>query len=149
MDGRNEKKFAPKTLFGYDYTNNETIKLLLYLFIGGTAAVFEWTMFWLFMTCAGLHYEIATVLAFVLSTTCHYYAGNVLVFNSGARYEKGREFSLVLLVSVIGLGFNMLLMHLFVGRMELPPLPSKILCSAIVVFWNYLSRKKWIFAEKK
>ena len=144
-----DKKYAPKTLFGYDYTHNETVKFLLYLMIGGTAALFEWAMFYVFWTHVGLHYELATLLAFTLSTLCHYYVGNVLVFHSGTRYGKRTELSLVLAVSAIGLGFNMLLMHLFVGMVGLHPMLSKVLCSAIVVFWNYLSRKKWIFAPKE
>ena len=30
-----------KVLFGFDYTDSEFIKLVLYLFVGGTAALFE------------------------------------------------------------------------------------------------------------
>lgn len=31
-----------KVLFGVDYTDNELIKIILYLFVGGTAALVEW-----------------------------------------------------------------------------------------------------------
>ena len=31
-----------KILFGVDYTDSELIKLLLYLFVGGTAALVKW-----------------------------------------------------------------------------------------------------------
>jgi|GEM_PF-36339 len=144
-DSGQEKHFAPKKLFGIDYTDNEKIKFLVYLFIGGTAALVEWTFFWIFAHVFGIHYQIATASAFTLSTVYHYFLGNILVFNSGARYRKGKEFSLVLLVSAIGLGLNMLLMEVFVGFMHWHPMLSKMLCSALVVFWNYLSRKKWIF----
>ncbi len=140
-------QFAPKKLFGRDYSDNDTVKLLLYLVIGGTAALVEWGLFWVFNHYAGLHYEAATALAFFLSTIYHYFLGNIFVFNSGARYQKGTEITLVLLVSAIGLGFNMLLMYIFVGIMTWPPMLSKMLASAIVVVWNYLSRKKWIFKE--
>lgn len=37
-----------KILFGVDYTDSELIKLLLYLFIGGTAALVEWALFYIF-----------------------------------------------------------------------------------------------------
>ena len=39
-----------KILFGYDYTDNEYIKILLYLFVGGTAALVEWGLFYIFIT---------------------------------------------------------------------------------------------------
>lgn len=139
--------FAPKKILGFDYTDNDTVKLLIYLVIGGTAALVEWSLFWAFNHYAGLHYEAATALAFFCSTIFHYILGNVFVFNSGARYKKGAEITLVLLVSAIGLGFNMLLMYIFVGLCSWQPMLSKMLASAIVVVWNYLSRKKWIFKE--
>jgi putative flippase GtrA len=140
-------RFAHKKIFGFDYDDSDTIKLLIYLVIGGTAALFEWGLFWLFNHYAGIHYEAATALAFLCSTIFHYFLGNIFVFNSGARYQKGTEITLVLLVSAIGLGFNLLLMYIFVGLCGWHPMLSKMLASAIVVVWNYLSRKKWIFKE--
>ena len=76
---------------------------------------------------------------------CHYVLGNIFVFNSGARYERKKELSLVFLVSTIGLLFNLLLMGLFVGFLTWNAMVAKVAASAIVVVWNYLSRKKWIF----
>lgn len=36
---------SKKTLFGVDYSDNELIKIILYLFVGGTAALVEWSFF--------------------------------------------------------------------------------------------------------
>ena len=80
-----------------------------------------------------------------LATLYHYFLGNVLVFDSGSRYKRGKELSLVFLVSCIGLAFNLLLMYIFVSLLDWQPMLSKVLTSCIVVVWNYLSRKKWIF----
>ncbi len=142
-----------KVLFGIDYTDSELIKVLLYLFVGGTAALVEWALFYIFIhyLLDGLGMSLtaltmtATALAFCLSTLYHYFLGNVLVFDSGSRYDKGKELSLVFLVSMMGLGFNLLLMYAFVSLLGWQPMLSKVLTSCIVVVWNYLSRKKWIF----
>ena len=142
-----------KVLFGIDYTDSEFIKLILYLFVGGTAALVEWALFYVFynyvLNGLGLGLTpltmLATSMAFCLSTLYHYFLGNVLVFDSGSRYERGKEFSLVFLVSIMGLGFNLLLMYIFVSLCGWQPMLSKVLTSCIVVVWNYLSRKKWIF----
>lgn len=142
-----------KVLFGIDYTDSEFIKLVLYLFVGGTAALLEWALFYLLLRhlLNGLGLSLtaltmgATAMAFCLSTLYHYFLGNVLVFDSGSRYNRGKELSLVFLVSVMGLGFNLLLMYIFVSWLEWEPMLSKVLTSCIVVVWNYLSRKKWIF----
>lgn len=142
-----------KVLFGIDYTNNEFIKVILYLFVGGTAALVEWGLFYLFFyyLLAGLGLSVdtltmvATALAFGLSTLYHYFLGNVLVFDSGSKYDKSKELSLVFLVSIMGLVFNLVLMYVFVGLLAWQPMLAKVITSCIVVVWNYLSRKKWIF----
>lgn len=142
-----------KVLFGIDYTNNEFVKVILYLFVGGTAALVEWGVFYLFFyyLLAGLGLSVdtltmvATAFAFGLSTLYHYFLGNILVFDSGSKYDKSKELSLVFLVSIMGLVFNLVLMYVFVGVLAWQPMFAKILTSCIVVVWNYLSRKKWIF----
>lgn len=142
-----------KILFGVDYTNNEFIKVILYLFVGGTAALVEWGLFYLFFyyLLVGLGLSVdtltmwATALAFGLSTLYHYFLGNILVFDSGSKYDKSKELSLVFLVSIMGLVFNLVLMYVFVGVLAWQPMFAKVLTSCIVVVWNYLSRKKWIF----
>ena len=142
-----------KILFGVDYTNNEFIKVILYLFVGGTAALVEWGLFYLFfyylLVGLGLSVDtltmVATALAFGLSTLYHYFLGNILVFDSGSKYDKSKELSLVFLVSIMGLVFNLVLMYVFVGLLAWQPMFAKVLTSCIVVVWNYLSRKKWIF----
>ena len=142
-----------KVLFGIDYTDNELIKVLLYLFVGGTAALVEWGLFYILFhhLLAGLDLGVteltmaATSLAFSLSTLYHYFLGNILVFDSGSRYGRSKELSLVFAVSIMGLAFNLLLMYIFVSLFDWQPMASKVLASCIVVVWNYLSRKKWIF----
>ena len=142
-----------KILFGIDYTNNEFVKIILYLFVGGTAALVEWGLFYLFfyylLVGLGLSVDIltmvATALAFGLSTLYHYFLGNILVFDSGSKYDKSKELSLVFLVSIMGLVFNLVLMYVFVGLLAWQPMLAKVITSCIVVVWNYLSRKKWIF----
>lgn len=143
-----------KVLFGIDYTDNELIKVLLYLFVGGTAALVEWGLFHLLLRYLLQYYMTlsitelmmaATAMAFSLSTLYHYFLGNILVFDSGSRYGRSKELSLVFAVSVMGLGFNLLLMYIFVSLLDWHPMVSKVLTSCIVVVWNYLARKKWIF----
>ena len=142
-----------KILFGIDYTNNEFVKIILYLFVGGTAALVEWGLFYLFfyylLVGLGLSVDtltmVATALAFGLSTLYHYFLGNILVFDSGSKYDKSKELSLVFLVSIMGLVFNLVLMYVFVGLLAWQPMLAKVITSCIVVVWNYLSRKKWIF----
>ena len=111
---------SKKKLFGVDYTDKEWIKIILYLFVGGTAALVEWAFFYGFNQGLGMEYMLATAAAFCLATLYHYFLGNILAF-------------------------NLILMYIFVGMMSWQPMFAKVLASCIVVVWNYLARKKWIF----
>lgn len=144
-----------KKILGFTYTHNEKVKFMLYLVVGGTAALVEWGLFYLFLSIfSGIKREAftctvlaATALAFAIATLYHYFLGNVFVFEQGSRHERGAEVSLVFLVSTIGLLGNLVLMWIFTSPriLGLPPFYSKVLASAVVTVWNYGSRKKWIF----
>ena len=126
-----------KKLFGIDYTDNERIKVLIYLCIGGMAALIEWGGFYFLNHWLLVNYLLATALAFAFSTLCHYLLGNIFVFNSGTRYERKKELSLVFLVSTIGLLFNLLLMGLFVGFFAWNAMAARVAASGIGVVRNY------------
>ena len=134
-----------KKIMGYDYSDNEKIKILIYLCIGGSAALVEWGFFWLFGVKFGWNYLLSTALAFTISTTYHYILTNIWVFDSGAKYGRAKEITLVFLVSAMGLGFNLILMGIFVGYLRWHPMLAKVVASCLVVVWNYFSRKKWIY----
>ena len=55
-----------KILLGIDYTNNEFVKIILYLFVGGTAALVEWGLFYLFfyylLVGLGLNVDVLTMV---------------------------------------------------------------------------------------
>ena len=65
-----------KQIFGFDYTNNEYMKIFMYLLVGGSAALLEWSLFYIFfqLLSAGAVFSMqtqtvlaATTLAFALS----------------------------------------------------------------------------------
>ena len=93
-----------KKIFGFDYTYNEYMKIFMYLLVGGSAALLEWGLFFVFfsvLTHVGIFslqtqtVLAATTLAFATSTLYHYFLCNRFVFDSGSRYHKGTEVSLV------------------------------------------------------
>lgn len=60
---------SKKVLFGFDYTNNEFVKIILYLFVGGSAALIEWAFFYVFSEAAGINY-LASRRALIFYLPC-------------------------------------------------------------------------------
>lgn len=128
-------------------------QFLSYFGVGGAAAIVEWVSFTLFVSALGFPYLLATVISFVLATTVNWILGRLFTFKESAYEEKRlKEVGLVFLVSAIGLGFNMLLMYLFVDvigmKTNMQQTIAKVLATGIVFIWNYLSRKLWIYKEE-
>ena len=131
-------------------------QFLSYFGVGGAAAIVEWVCFTIFISVFGFPYLLATVLAFLISTTVNWILGRIFTFKDSAYKEKNerlKEVILVFFVSAIGLGFNMLLMYLFVDvigmKSSLQQTIAKVLATGIVFIWNYLSRKLWIYREPR
>ena len=133
--------------------SNQTIRQFLsYFGVGGVSAIVEWAVFSLFEALFNVPFLLATALAFLVSTSVNWYLGRRFTFKSN-RYQnkRGKEIVLVFSVSAVGLILNLILMAVFVNvfRMNTHLLKTvaKILATGIVFFWNYLSRKYWIYAN--
>ena len=129
-------------------------QFLSYFGVGGVSALVEWAVFSLLEYLLDMPYLLATILAFIFSTTTNWFLGRTFTFKESAyKDKKAKEIFLVFLVSAIGLGFNLLLMYLFVDvfgmNTNLLKTIAKIFSTGIVFIWNFLSRKLWIYRENE
>lgn len=122
---------------------NNLKQLFLYLCVGGIATLAEWGLFWLFGQ-VHLHYTLATVLAYTLSTLVNWAAGRLLVFKTSTQ-PLLRELVQIYLTALAGLGLNLLLMLGLVGGLHLGEMLSKIIATVLVFAFNFLVRKKLIY----
>ena len=133
------------------FSKKNIVQFVSYFFVGGCAALVEWIMFFVFATLLGLQYMLATVLAFIFSTTTNLILGKIIAFKESSQYRNKEvaEAFAIFFVSAIGLLFNMGLMYLFVSILCLNTdflmTLSKICATGIVFFWNFLIRKLLIY----
>lgn len=121
-------------------------QLCSYLVVGGTAALVEWLSFGISNEMLGIHYMIATVIAFIIATFVNWILGRVMTFRDSCK-DRGiwKDLLSVYSVSVFGLGFNMILMFIFVQKILLYAMPAKILATGLVFIWNFMARKILIY----
>lgn len=134
------------------FTAKNIKQFLSYFGVGGAAALVEWGSFSLLEYVFNTPYLLATIIAFVIATIVNWILGRIFTFKESAYTEhRTREFILVFLVSSIGLGFNLLLMYIFVSIFHMDSnllkTVSKALATGIVFIWNFFSRKMWIYKE--
>jgi len=126
-------------------TKNTAIQFIRYTGVGGTAAIVEWTSFAFLIGVVHFHYLAAVVGSFIVATAANYLLSIRFVFGRG-RHSLHKEAFMVYMVSGVGLLLNMLLMWFFVGRLGIPAMTAKIIATGIVFFWNFGSRKMFVFA---
>lgn len=118
-------------------------EFLLYFIVGGIATVTEWILFFLLDKVA-VHYTLATIIAYALSTFVNWLSGRILVFKE-SRQPFWKEISEVYLAALVGLLLNLLIMWVAVDLIDLQEMISKIAATAIVFSYSFLVRKLLIY----
>ena len=121
-------------------------ELISYFFVGGSAAVVEWTEFFLLYNIFSVDYPLATVMSFVAATCANWIIGKKTTFKDTASGMEVRvEIAIIYAISGIGLLFNLVLMYLFVEIAAADAMLSKIMATGIVFLWNFIARKVFVY----
>lgn len=91
----------------------------------------------------GMQYLLAVVVSMGIVIVLNWHFSRVFVFKN-RRHTPHKEFVLVLLTSLVGVGIQLLTTYLVVKAVNSPAL-GKLLAIFVTFFWNYIIRKKYIF----
>lgn len=122
------------------------MKIIKYAFVGGCAAIVDVGLFFIFAKFLEYPYLVVGFFTFILGTLVNYLLSIRIVFQSGIQHKRSKEIVLVYLVSSIGLGLNVLILYICHDGFLLDVGISKLISTALVFFWNYSARKKFIFS---
>lgn len=92
-----------------------------------------------YLLSSGISFTVSVIVNYILSVT--------FVFETDKNKNRVREFVVFVFLSVIGLGINEACMWFAVEIVSIHYMISKIGATAVVMVYNFVSRK--IFIEKK
>ena len=95
----------------------------------------------------GVPYLISTTAGFIVSVIFNYLASMRYVFVHKEGLSRRKEFIIFIVLSVIGLGLNDVLMWVFVDFAFIDYRISKIILTAIVMIYNFITRKVFLDAS--
>lgn len=95
---------------------------------------------------AGVDPVVSAAFSFMGGLIFNYVVSMRFVFTHKEGLSRRREFLIFLALSLVGLAMNQLVMWLGVDFAHVNYLLVKVLATAIVMCWNFLSRKKWLDA---
>lgn len=121
------------------------MRIVRYGMVGASAALVDFVIFAIFAKWLGFNYFLVGAVGFLIATTFHYFLSIRFVFESGVRFAFKTEFSLVFLISLVGLALNQLVLYLGISVLGWEMLFVKVCATGSVFFWNYGARSQWIF----
>lgn len=119
------------------------IQLIKFGAVGASGYVLNLVVYELARQGLGIHYLLSAVLAFCVAVTNNFYWNRHWTFKAGDGHA-GFQATRFLIVSLVALGFNLVLLKGFVaaGVGELPAQAIAVIC---VVPVNFIGNKLWSF----
>lgn len=93
-----------------------------------------------------INYLISATISFTASVVFNYVASMRYVFRHKEGMSRRKEFVIFVVLSVLGLGINNGCMWVGVELCGISYLLVKIVATAVVMVWNFVTRKKFLDA---
>ena len=129
-------------------------QIMKFTFVGGISFLVDFAVYGISCNVIGIHYIISGILGFVISVIVNYVLSMSFVFKSKVNTSKQKEFVLFVVLSVFGLIINSLILYICIDGIymnstgmqamvaeESMNLIAKIIATAIVMIYNFISRK--------
>lgn len=130
-------------------TTNPLVQFFRYVFVGGCSFVVDAGVLWL-LAHMGMHYLYAACFGFAAGLFCNFILSRALVFRAqSARVGRVLEFAGYALIGLIGLGLTEALLYFFTEIVLFHYMISKVIASAVVLFWNFFGRKHLLYRSEK
>ena len=118
--------------------------------VGTIAFLIDYGVLMLLNQGFGMDATIAAFISYIISVIFNYVASMRYVFTRRDDISRRREFTIFVVLSLIGLVINEIIMYFGVmalGDSALMVTAVKLLATVIVMVWNFFSRKKWLDAD--
>ena len=128
---------------------SKTRKLLIQIFkfgiVGGIATVIDFVFLYIFREFCHFPVLVSNTLSFCISVIYNYIASVKWVFDVNKEKDAKKQFIIFIVFSVIGLLLNNAIMLLTVDFLSIYYMLAKVIATAIVMVFNFVTRK--IFLE--
>lgn len=114
--------------------------------VGVIAFVIDYGLMVALTELVGVNYLISATISFTVSVVFNYLASMRYVFTHKEGLSRRREFVIFVVLSVIGLAINDALMFLGTSFLGISYLITKIAATAVVMVYNFVTRKKFLDA---
>lgn len=119
-------------------------QIIKFVGVGGLCFVIDFAVLLLLVDYAHFHYLPSAALAFFVSVVVNYILSVLFVFHVDPALNKKRSFLIFLFSSIVGLALTELLMWIGVDCIHLNYLFVKVGATAVVMVYNFITRKLFL-----
>lgn len=127
-------------------TENSYLQFIKYFFASGIALFADMAVLFILTDFCKIYYLISATISFLIGIAITYIFSKLYIFTKTKINNKTTEFSVFLIIGIIGLGINNLFLYIFTEYFGLYYMLSKCFVIIITYLWNYFARKKLIFS---
>ena len=121
-------------------------QMIKFGFVGFLCFFIDWGIMVFLTEVFGINPLISSTISFTVSVSVNYILSVTFVFETDKNANKGSQFVIFVLLSIVGLGVNELCMWLGTDLLGIHYMITKVGATAVVMVYNFITRK--IFIEK-
>ncbi len=112
-----------------------------FLVVGLISFAFDYGLYVVLFQYFGVQYIVASTISFSLSLILNYVLTLKFVFEARPGRNVVKEFAIYIGLNIIALGLNQLILFATVDGLGIDPLIGKLIATAVVLVYNFISRK--------
>lgn len=127
-----------------DKTKNLLLQMFKFLLVGGLAFVIDYVTLIICKEVFNIPVLISAAIAFTVSVVFNYILSVKWVFDVDKNKSEKKNFIIFIVFSIIGLALTELIMWFGVDIVKISYLIVKIIATAIVMVFNFVTRKLFL-----
>lgn len=143
MDHKLKKIFKFFKIKLSDKNEKLLIQIIKFLIVGGIATIIDWIIYYLLYNYIDIKPLVANIISYSIATIYNYLASVKLVFDVKNKNSK-ENFIIFIIFSLMGLLLSELLIYLMIDKLGISKMIAKILSTALVMIFNFITRKKFL-----
>lgn len=126
-------------------TDNSYLQFAKYFFASGIALVVDMATLFVLTEYFHIYYLLSATISFLFGIAITYVLSKLYIFSKTNINNKAAEFSVFLIIGIIGLLLNNLFLYVFTEYFGVYYMFSKCFAVIVTYLWNFFARKKFIF----
>lgn len=118
-----------------------------FVFVGGIATLIDWSTFYILAITLSIYYQFSLLVGLMLGSITHFILNKMFTFKCKSKRIIS-QFLLFSAIAILSILANSLLMFIFIEKILIGKMISRIITTILIVSFNYIMHKNLTFNKK-